>query len=169
MQRPLLINGDIDLRLVSSPDDSRANILTKLFLPSFKLLTVNHNPGGGVGAMDVVKPRTEAFEPKAEVKGIDETLTDKIGQHEEWVFAGNYRKMPGNIWLPIRGFITATLTEWEPDEQGADDLQGCNHAFKEVSHYEVILDGKRVLYWDFWEREMYPDPSNGQRNRSLGI
>ncbi|KZL02259.1 MULTISPECIES: phage major tail tube protein [unclassified Pseudovibrio] len=169
MQRPMLINGDIDLRLVSEPDESRANILSKLVLPAFKYTTVNHNPGGGIGAVDFGKPRTEAFEPKAEHKGLDNKLLEKLGKHEEWVFAGNYRQMPGNLWLPVRGFIYATLMEWEPDEMGADDLPGCNLAFKEVTHVELILDGKELFYWDFWEREMRPDPTDGERKRALGL
>ncbi|MDN3719417.1 phage major tail tube protein [Roseibium salinum] len=46
------------------------------------------------------------------------------------------------------------MVEWEPDESDPEDFQGCNHALKEVTHFELILDGEELYYIDFWERIM---------------
>ena len=169
MQQPLFINDKIDLRRKDDPDKSRVNILTKLYMPGIKYTTASHNPGGGVGAVEFVKPRIEAPEPKAELKGLDTDLMGLLGQPIAWTFASSFRKLPENKWVSCRGEIHGALTEWEPDEMSAEDLMGCNLVWKEVTRLEVTLDGKELLYWDWWEGELRPDPNASLSRRALGI
>lgn len=168
MQQPLFLSGEIDLRRKDAPDVSRANIITKLFIPGLSYFSVNHNPGGGIGAVDFNLPRIEALEPKAEFKGDDHELRALVGQHTTWTFAASMRKLPKNEWVAYRGEIEGSISQWEPDEMGAEEFKGFNLTFKEVTRLVVTADNQELLYWDWFEREMRPDPQFAAARRALG-
>ncbi len=168
MQQPLYLVGEIDLRRKDAPETSRAIIINKMFIPGIKYLTVSHNPGGGVGAIDAILPRIEALEPKAEIKGEDKDLRSVMGQPVHWTFAVSMRDMKANKWLKYRGEIVGAIAEWEPDEMSAEEFKGFNLVWKEVSHLEVTMENEELLYYDFWERELRPDPQFAAAKRALG-
>ncbi|MEL6752307.1 MAG: phage major tail tube protein, partial [Pseudomonadota bacterium] len=67
-------------------------------------------------------------------------------------FAGAYRDKRSGKTVPGRAIIEGALTEWEPDESDPTEFQGCNHALKEVTHFEFSIDGQELWYIDFFER-----------------
>ena len=75
-----------------------------------------------------------------------------MGLTDRWTFACAYRDKKANRAVPARGVIEGAVTQWEPDESDPEEFQGCTHAFKEVTHFEFLLDGEEKLYFDFWER-----------------
>ena len=150
---PLYMLTAVDLRRAENPDTTRPLIIEKLTIPSIKFATGGHNPGGGVMAVDFTLPRIEALEPAMSVKGVDTEIFTGMGVRERWTFAGAYRqKSAGSKAVAARGIIEGAVVEWEPDESDPAEFQGCSHKWAEVTHFEFILDGKELVYIDFFER-----------------
>lgn len=142
----------VDVRRATEAGSSRAITISKLTLPAVKFITADHTPGGSVMTVDFTLPRIEALEPAFEAKGIDLEIFAGMGEVDRWTFAGAYREKRTGKVIPCRAIIEGAVVEWEPDDSDPTELQGCNYAFKEVTHYEFIMDGKELFYVDDWER-----------------
>ncbi|ELT50283.1 phage major tail tube protein [Brucella intermedia] len=142
----------VDVRRAEEAGSSRANLVSKLTIPSLKFITSTHNPGGGVMSVDFSQPRIEAPEPAMEVKGFDTDIFRDLGEVSRWIFAGAVKDKKTGKLVPSRAIIEGAITEWTPDEGSPEDFMGCNHLFKEVTHYEFTLNGEELFYVDFWER-----------------
>ena len=150
--QPLYLLTAVDVRRAEQAGSSRATTIAKLTIPSIEFATANHNPGGGVMSVDFALPRIEPLEPAFEIKGIDTDVFRGMGLTDRWTFACAYRDKKANRAVPARGVIEGAVTQWEPDDSDPEEFQGCTHAFKEVTHFEFLLDGEEKLYFDFWER-----------------
>lgn len=144
----------VDVRRADQPGTSRPNIVSKLTIPAIKFMTANHNPGGGVMSVDFTQPRIEPVEPAMMVKGFDIDIFGDLGRSGRWTFAGALKDKKTGRDVSCRAVIEGAIVEWTPDEASPDEFLGCNHAFKEVTHYEFAIDGKELWYVDFWERVM---------------
>lgn len=151
--QPLYQLSAVDVRRAQEAGTSRATTIAKLAMPGLSFVGSEHSPGGGVMAVKFTQPRLEALEPKFEAKGIDLDVFRGMGQTDRWVFAGAYReKKPGGGGVvPARAIIEGAISAWEPDESDPAEMQGCNHTFAEVTHYEFILNGVELFYVDFFE------------------
>jgi len=150
--QPLYLLTAVDVRRATQPGSSRATIISKMAIPAIKFITAEHNPGGGVMAVDFAQPRIEKVEPAFEVKGFDTDIFGGMGEVERWTFAGSVRDKKTGKAQPARAVIEGAITEWTPDEASPTEFVGCNHAIKEVTHYEFWLNGVELWYSDFWER-----------------
>lgn len=152
--QPLYLLTAVDVRRAEETGSSRATTISKLAFPGLKFAGAEHNPGGGVLAVNFAQPRLEALEPKFEAKGIDTDIFRGFGQSSRWTFAGSYRekKAGGGALVAGRGIIEGAVSAWEPDESDPAEFQGCNHSFTEVTHFEFHLADKELFYVDFWER-----------------
>ena len=151
-QKPLYILQAVEVRRANEQGTSSAIIISTLTLPPLTFATAEHNPGGGVMAVNFAMPRLEPLEPAFSVKGIDNDVFRGMGNPDRWVFAAAYKDRRTNRDVPVRGIIEAAVTGWEPDESDPADMQGCNYAFTEVTHYEFTMDGTEKVYFDFYER-----------------
>lgn len=150
--QPLYLLTAVDVRRATQAGSSRATIISKMAIPAIKFVTSEHNPGGGVMAVDFAQPRIEKVEPAFEVKGFDTDIFGGMGEVERWTFAGSVRDKKTGKAQPARAVIEGAITEWTPDEASPTEFVGCNHAIKEVTHYEFWLNGVELWYVDFWER-----------------
>ncbi len=150
--QPLYLLTAVDVRRAEQSGTSRATIIEKLALPAIKFVTVEHNPGGGIMAVNYAMPRVEAPEPAFGVKGFDTDIFTGLGLRDKWVFAGAVRDKKTNKAQPARAVIEGAITDWEPDEASPTEFLGCNHIIKEVTHYEFWLNGKELWYADVEER-----------------
>lgn len=153
-QAPLYLLTAVDVRRATQADTSRATTISSLTMPGLTFSTGEHNPGGGVMAVNFAMPRIEAPEPAFSAKGIDAEIFTGMGEPERWVFAGAYNKRApgGGSVVPARAIIEGAITAWEPDESDPAEFQGCTHTFAEVTHYELVLDGVELFYVDSYER-----------------
>lgn len=154
-QSALYLLTAVDVRRLSQTDSSsRAITIATLTMPALTLATAEHNPGGGVGAVNFAMPRIEAPEPAFNAKGIDTDIFTGFGDTDRWIFAGAYKKKGpgGSRDVPARAIIEGAITGWEPDESDPAEFQGSTHSFNEVTHYELVLDGVELFYYDWWER-----------------
>lgn len=153
-QMPLFLLTAVDVRRVSQPDTQRGITIASVTLPGITFATGEHNPGGGVMAVNFSLPRIEAPEPAFNAKGIDTDIFNGMGEIDRWIMAGSYLKRGpgGGGAVPGRAIIEGVINSWEPDESAPAEFQGCTHTFAEVTHYEFHLEGKELFYIDFWER-----------------
>lgn len=150
--QPLYMLTAVDVRRAEETGTSRATTISSLTIPSITFMTANHNPGGGVMSVDFTLPRIEPVEPAMTVKGFDTDVFRGLGVVDRWTFAGAVRDKKTGLAKPARAIIEGAIVEWEPDEASPEEFVGCTHGFKEVTHYEFILDGEELWYVDFWER-----------------
>lgn len=158
VRQPIYVFEAVDVRRADEPDSSRARTIEKLVLPSIKRKTVEFTAGGGIGTVNHVLPQIDAPEPAFAVKGLDVDVLTRFGfgagSHDKWVFSGAVRnKSAGGRMLAFRAIIQGIVAEWAPDEFSAGEFLGCNHTIHEVTHYELILDGRELWYWDEEELE----------------
>ena len=106
-------------------------------------------------------PRIEEIECGFGVKGIDEDAIAGMAEADRWILAGSYYKPRSKVAVTGRAVIEGIIQAWEPDDSSASEFQGCTYSFAEVTHYEFVLDGKELWYWDFWER--------GDNPRIMGV
>ncbi|MBB3937945.1 phage major tail tube protein [Aureimonas phyllosphaerae] len=151
-QKPLLLLTAVDVRRATETGTSMATTIASLTIPPINFVTTPHNPGGGVMEVNFTQPRIEALEPAFMAKGIDEDVFRGMGVKDTWTFAAAYRDTQSGRTVPARGIIEGAITGWEPDESDPAEFKGCNHAFREVTHFEFTLGGKELIYFDFWER-----------------
>lgn len=142
----------VDVRRAERAGSSRPIILAKLTMPALKFITASHTPGGSVMGAEFAMPRIEAPEPAFAVKGFDIDAFGGMGTRDRWVFAGSYRNKLTNRAEPGRAIIEGAIVEWEPDESDPEEFKGCNHVIREVTHYELLLNGEEMFYVDLWER-----------------
>ncbi len=150
MQKLLMLTA-VDVRRAQVAGSSRATTIDKLTIPPIKFASANHNPGGGVMAVDFNLPRIQPLEPAFAVKGIDTDIFSGFGKADRWVFAGAYRDKSGKHYAG-RAIIEGAISDWEPDQSAPTEFQGCNHVIREVTHYELQIDGEELWYIDFEER-----------------
>lgn len=150
--QPLYLLTAVDVRRATQAGSSRPNLVSKLTLPPIKFVGADHNPGGGVMAVNFTMPRIEAVEPAFAVKGFDTDVFSGMGLVDRWIFGGATRDKKTNKGAPARAVIEGAIVEWTPDEADPAEFVGCSHAFREVTHYEFWLNGKELWYVDFWER-----------------
>jgi len=170
--QPLYQLTAVDVRRAEETGTSRATLLSKLAMPGLTFASSEYSPGGGVVAVKFTQPRLEAIEPKFEVKGLDLDVFRGLGTRDRWVFASAYReKRPGGgATVGARAIIEGAISAWEPDESDPAELQGCNHTFSEVTHYELSLGGRELFYVDFFERVLRIDGVDmfADERRALG-
>ncbi|MBO9424699.1 phage major tail tube protein [Labrenzia sp. R4_1] len=152
--QPIYMLQGVDLRLSNAESGSRATTISKLTIPPVEFVTASHSPGGGVTSVDYALPRTKPFEPAAKVNGLDVELIGKLGVKEVWTFAKAFRDKTNGQDVAYRGTIEGVLTQWEPDESDPEEFQGCNHVFKEVTHFDISFNGKELIYIDADELEI---------------
>ncbi|WP_420415133.1 phage major tail tube protein [Roseibium sp.] len=146
----------MDVRRATRAGTSRPLKISKIILPAVKFLTVNRNPGGGVGSIDHGMPRLEPLEPGWETFGPDDDVFTGMGEMDKWTFGCAYKRKNGAP-VPARIEIEGVITEWAPDEGSASEFQKMSHKFQTVTHYEFILNGKELFYFDEEEIEIRRD------------
>ncbi|MDQ0314859.1 phage major tail tube protein [Amorphus orientalis] len=152
--KPLYLLTAVDVRRAEVAGDTRKTTIVKMVIPAITFMTASHNPGGGHGAVDFLLPRINAVEPSFEAKGFDRSVFGVLGKPEKWTFAGALRDKKTGADIPARAVIEGAIAEWTPDDTSPEEFLGCNHAIKEVTHYEFSIDGEELWYWDFWESEL---------------
>ena len=151
-QYPYIMEA-IDVRRATTPDSSRRKIIKTMALPSLTRITGELLAGGSVGKLTLSYPQIEALEPKFSTHGPDLDVLRNFGlvpgnAMDRWVFAGSMRIRQSQAPVPARAIIEGVVNAWEPDENTPGELMGCNHTFAEVTHYELIIDGEELIYFD---------------------
>jgi len=152
MAKPFLILEDVDARKAEVAGSSRATTLARFVIPPIRFKTTTRTAGGGVLDIDYHQNRLQPIEPAAIVHGFDEDLLP--GVKERWTLAGALRNRKTGKHVPVRCEVEGVWVEWTPDEADPAQFNGCNSLMKEVTHFELTIDGKEWWYVDEDEREI---------------
>lgn len=173
-QYPYIMEA-IDVRRATQPDSSRRKIIKTMALPALTRVTAEMMAGGSIAKMNLSYPQIEALEPKFSTHGPDLDVLRNFGlvpgnELDRWVFAGSMRVRKGGS-VPVRATIEGVVNSWEPDENTPAELMGCNHTLAEVSHYELVIDGERLFYFDDDENVAFSGQNDwfAPTRRALGI
>ena len=150
-QYPYIMEA-VDVRRAQKPDTTRSKIIKTMALPALTRVTSEMMAGGSIAKLNLSFPQIEALEPKYATHGPDLDMLRNFGlsagsELDRWVFAGSMRVRTGGV-VPARATIEGVVNAWEPDENTPGELMGCNHTFAEVTHYELIIDGEELFYFD---------------------
>lgn len=152
----LLIMEEVDVRRADDPDDSKVLTITKFGLPKLVRKTAEHGPGGGVGSVAFVLPMLNALEPTFSVKGLDLAVVRGFGfapgVFDKWTFAATLRNTRTNKIVSVRSTIRGVIAEWSPNEHTPGDIADCDHAFREVTYADLVIDGVEEYAWGYYER-----------------
>ncbi|UXS04476.1 phage major tail tube protein [Agrobacterium tumefaciens] len=150
MAQPFLTLVDIDARKSLESGSTRATIIAKMVIPPLRFKTTTRTAGGGVLDVDYSQDRLQPIEPAVSVHGFDSDLMP--GVKERWTLAAALRNRKTSAMVPVRVEIEGVIVEWSPDEADPGQFNGCNSIFKEVTHFELSIDGKEWWYVDEDER-----------------
>ncbi len=149
MSQNLLLVETVDVRRLDDPEDSRVETITKLVLPAIKFLTAEHLGGGSTGKVKYRLPMIEALEPTFSVKGLDRGSAAGVGlvpgATGGWTMAATVRDTAANKILPLRATIRGTVCEWTPGEHTPGELLDCDHAFHEITYYELVIGTEKWI------------------------
>ncbi|GEP11830.1 phage major tail tube protein [Methylobacterium gnaphalii] len=171
----LLLVEEVDVRRLDDPEDSRVCTITKMLLPAIKLKTAEHTAGGGVGTVKYRLPMIEALEPTMSVKGLDVGTIAAAGfipgVSGGWIFAASVRNTSTNKIVPLRATVKGVVTEYTPGEHTPGELLDVDHAFHEVTDYELVVDGEQWFKFSARGRElvMYGVDLFEQYRTALGV
>ena len=62
-------------------------------------------------------------------------------------FAAAVRDTSTNRILPVRATVRGTLAEWNPGEHTPGESLDCDHAFHEVTYYDLFVDNREWFAW----------------------
>jgi hypothetical protein len=150
--KPFLILQDIDVRKATEADSSRATTIAKMTIPPIRFKTTVRTAGGGVVDVDYSQNRLQPIEPAFMTHGFDGDMMP--GLKERWTFAAALRNRKTGASVPFRAEIEAVIVEWTPDEADPAQFNGCNAILKEVTHFEMSIDGVEHWYMDEEERAL---------------
>lgn len=152
MANPFLILTNVDVRRAEVAGSGRPLIMSKLVVPPVRFKTTTRSAGGGVVDIDYMQERLQPLEPAFMVFGIDPDLMP--GLRDRWTFSAAMRDRKTNRAVAVRGEIEGAIVDWSPDEADPAQFNGCNHLIKEVTHFELTMDGEEIWYVDEEEREI---------------
>lgn len=150
MAQPFLILQDVDVRRAEVADTGRANTISKMIIPPIRFKTSTRSAGGGVVDVDYSQDRLQPIEPGLTVFGFDADLMP--GVKDRWTFAAAMRDRKTGKSVAVRCAIEGIIVDWSPDEADPSQFNGCNHQIKEVTHFDLSIDGKEWWYVDEDER-----------------
>lgn len=152
MANPYLILDSVDVRRAEVAGSGRPLILQKFVIPPVRFKTTTRSAGGGVVDIDYMQKRIQPLEPAFMVFGMDPDLMPNV--RDRWTFAAAMRNRTTNKAVAVRCEIEGAIVEWTPDEADPGAFNGCNHLIKEVTHFELTIDGQEIWYIDEDEREI---------------
>ena len=166
--QPIYNLTGVDMRRADQAGSSRGTTVGKLVLPPIKFKTISQT--AGIMDVDYAIPVIEALEPKVMLNGVDLDILGGFGEVERWTFAASWRKRPGITEIAMRVILEGVWVEWEPDDLSPGDFKGCNHVMKEITHYELTMDGKERWYIDHNTQEIRKNGKSltADRRRALG-
>ncbi|TRL35488.1 phage major tail tube protein [Rhizobium straminoryzae] len=148
--KPFLILQDIDVRKATEADSSRTTTIAKMTIPPIRFKTSTRSAGGGVMDVEYSQDKLQPIEPAFSVHGFDQDMMP--GLRERWTFAAALRNRKTGGAVPFRATIEGVIVEWTPDEADPSQFNGCNALLKEVTHFEMTIDGVEYWYVDEDER-----------------
>ena len=141
-----LFTGDHD------PSNSQHLTMRELKLPTLQEIYQDHHAGGAMVAVEI-PVGVQKLEPTFKLIGIDPKLLTQFGLSSPYrrlytAYGVLVQNRTGRE-VELRAVMEGRLGKVEADTFQRGELMTNDYAINSIMHYEVHIDGKEVLFWDF--------------------
>ncbi|PPQ37068.1 phage contractile tail tube protein, P2 family [Rhodoblastus acidophilus] len=148
LERANIFPGD------SGNDRSKHLSLQSLKLPALEEKTAQHQPGGGIGEIEIGGLGLNAFSVTFKLLGSDPQTMGLFGiggrNQVPYTIYGIARDKAGNGAVEIKAIAWGRMTKIDPGEFKAGELNEQDHEIKEIMHYEYYENGSEIYFFDFF-------------------
>lgn len=168
MESANLFAGDHD------PSNSKHLTLEEFKLPDLQAIYQEHMAGGAAVQIEI-EVGIQKLEPTFKLKGFDPDLIVQFGlgskQRTLFTAYGVMRDARTGVAKQSIATIEGRLGKVAPDAQKRGELTGHEYGINSVMHYELVFDGRELMYWDFFTNTLRMDgvDQQAETNRLLGI
>jgi phage tail tube protein FII len=135
----------------SDTEASKHLSITENTFPKLDEKTVEHHPGGSIGAIEIGGLGLNALSHGFKLSGVDPQTMALFGvANTTWTSYAVLRDKQGNAPVEWRVVETGRLVTLENDALKRGDLQSQTHMIKEIMHYEMYVAGQELYFYDFW-------------------
>ncbi len=135
----------------SQPNASKHLTITENTFPKLTEKTVEHHPGGSIGAITIGGLGLNALQHGFKLTGADAQTMALFGQSgQTWTSYAVLRDKQGNAPVEWKVTEVGRLISLENDPLRRGDLSSQTHMIEEITFYEMMIAGQEVYYYDFF-------------------
>lgn len=135
----------------SDQNASKHLTITENTFPKLNEKTVEHHPGGAIGAITIGGLGLDALAHSFKLSGVDPQTMALHGQSGvSWTSYAVLRDKQGNAPVEWRVTEIGRLVSLENDPLKRGDLSSQTHAIQEITFYEMLIGGAEIYYYDFF-------------------
>jgi len=128
--------------------------LESLKLPGLEEKTAEHNPGGGIGEIEIGSLGLKALTVAFKLKGSDPQTMSLFGINGRvampYTIYGVVRDKQTGGAIELKAIVYGRLTKLEQSEFKRGDIDDQDHEIKEITHYEVYWNKVEKFFYDFY-------------------
>ncbi len=130
--------------------------LTELALPPLEEIYQDFHPGGSP-VQHEVGLGIQKFNASFKLAGWNEQVLALFGLGatvaEDFSAYGSIKDKQTGVIQSATCIMTGRLGKVEPEGHQRGELQHHDYAIREISHYELLIEGAEIYYWDFFSTE----------------
>lgn len=135
----------------SDQNASKHLTITENTFPKLEEKTVEHHPGGSIGAITIGGLGLSALEHSFKLSGADPQTMALFGQSGvSWTSYAVLRDKQGNSPVEWKVTEVGRLVNLENDNLKRGDLSSQTHKIQEITFYEMLIGGNEIYYYDFF-------------------
>jgi P2 family phage contractile tail tube protein len=168
MEAANLFCGDHD------PTASKHLTLSELQLPMLQEMFADHHAGGSRVKIEI-PVGIEKLEPTFKLVGWDPDLLSQFGlgtaATKNFTAYGSLRDKKTGTAVGAKAIIEGRIGKIEAEAFKRGELQSHDYAINGVTHYELWVDGKEKVFWDFYTNDWRIDgvSQNSDERRLLNL
>ena len=138
----------------NGPDNGKHLKITDVTLPKMTEKTMEHHPGGGIGAIKIGGLGIEALEVGFKLVGFDPQSLAQFGLggtgQVPYTILGAVRDKQTGTSIQLRASAWGRLTEIDSGTWKRGDAAEQTHKIEEITLYQLYWNKVEVYYYDFY-------------------
>lgn len=149
-----ILNMDLAALFIGddNPVNSQALTLKSVKIPGLEEATKNHNPGGGVLAIDIGMKKINAPMFTFKLAGMQPDVMPRFmtSRRQNYTLRGNLFDLATQEDKPCIAVINGKMTKVETSEFQKDDGVDTDYEIREIVKYILTIDNAEKYYLDFF-------------------
>ena len=152
-----LYNLDFANLFVDDDNPNKSEFLTmeSVTIPGLEEQTKAHNPGGGVGVIDLGQRSIVVSMLQFKLKGINPNTMTKfmpIGRSvTPYTIRANIRDVANHTDIPLKAVVRGRLTKMQFGAFQKEDGLSNDYEIKEIQFYQLHFQGQEKIYYDWFQ------------------
>lgn len=138
----------------TGPDNSKHLKITDVTLPKLTEKTMEHHPGGGIGAIQIGGLGIEALEVGFKLVGFDPQSLAQFGLggtgQVPYTILGAVRDKQTGTAIELKASIWGRMTEIDNGTWKRGDAAEQTHKIQEITLYSLTWNKSELYYYDFY-------------------